>query len=440
MRLAITNTTVVSGDGSTIITDCSVIVEDGLIVDIVPERYPYYDPADQLLDAHGALTIPGLINHHVHGLSVGPIQAIGQPPLSLARATFNLDLLLSQGVTTALNVDGLPTVDEVEAVGHDHPINLKATTLHTPTYLRWADSARFGYGTVKERHHTTVAEMLARGAVAVGEAGPGSDMHWPDYVLLPEAIQRQTGARVLREQAVVLRELVERGAGAGEIDAALARFGVVGMVAHDIEDLVAATVTWRELSREACYEAATLANQHDAPLVLHNTPAVEDMVREIAAENRERTIAGHSNFYYTNAEQALDVARYVKQHGGWVDLMGGDSFGGRRFFTSLDLHLAMLRAGVVDMVSTDYCGGFWDSMLLVLEHCVAAGAVSVPQAVALVTGNVARILPNLAPNRGFVEVGKVADLAIVDADHLGQVQSVIVQGKLVLHSGRRVAG
>ena len=432
MRLAITNTTVVTGDGSTVLPDQSVMIEDGLITDIVPERYPYYDPADELIDARGALTIPGLINHHVHGLSVGPIQAIGQPPLSHARATYNLDLLLRQGVTTALNVDGLPTVDEVDAVGHHHPINLKATTLHTPTYLRWANSNRFGYGTLKDRHHTSVAAMLGRGAVAVGEAGPGSDIHWPDYVLIPEAVQRQTGCRLLREQAVVLRELVERGAPAGEIDRALERFAVSGITAAEVEELVAATQSWQALSREACYEAAQLAKQFDAPLVLHNTPAVADMVREIAAENRERTIAGHSNFYYTSAEQAIAVARYVKAQGGAVDIMGGDSFGGRRFFTALGLHLAMLRAGVVDMVSTDYCGGFWDSMLTVLDACVKAGAVMLPQAVALVTGNVARILPQLAPNRGLVEVGRVADLALVDADQLGNVRYVIVQGKIVL--------
>lgn len=163
------------------------------------------------------------------------------------------------------------------------------------------------------------------------------------------------------------------------------------------------------------------------------------MVREIAAENRHNTIAGHSNFYYQSAEQAIEVARYVKSQGGWVDMMGGDSFGGRRFFSSLDLHLALLRAGVVDMVSTDYCGGFWDSMLQVLEACVAAGAVTLPQAVALVTGNVASILPQLAPNRGFIAVGKVADLVISGPNQLSQVDIVIVQGKIVLHHGQRAA-
>lgn len=435
MRLAITNATVVVGDGSTVLPDRSVIVEDGLIVEIVPERYPYYDPADELIDAHGGLVIPGLINHHVHGLSVGPIQAIGQPPLSHARANYNLNLLLSQGVTTALNVDGLPTVDEVDAVGQQHPINLKATTLHTPTYLRWAGSERFGYGTIKERHQTSVAAQLARGAVAVGEAGPGSDIHWPDYVLIPEAVQRATGQRLPREQAVVLRELVEQDAPDSAIDGALDSFGVAGLGAGWLRELVAATVSWRELSQEACYEAARLARELDAPLVLHNTPAVADMVRAIAAENRERTIAGHSNFYYQSLDEAVAVARYVKEQGGWVDIMGGDSFGGRRFFTSLELQLGMLRAGVVDMLSTDYCGGFWDPMLRVLEACVAAGAVSLPQAVALVTGNVARILPGLAPNRGFVEVGRVADLVLVDASSLAQVACVIVQGKVALRRG-----
>jgi predicted amidohydrolase len=438
MRIAITNTTVVVGDGASVRPDCSVIVEDGLIVDIVPERYPYYDPADALIDAQGGLTIPGLINHHVHGLSVGPIQAIGQPPLSHARASHNLDILLRQGVTSALNVDGLPTVDEIDAVGQHHPINLKGTTLHTPTYLRWANSERFGYGTLKARHQTDLAAMLGRGAIAVGEAGPGSDIHWPDYVLLPEAVARETGQRLLREQAVVLRELVEQHAPDARIEAALAGFGIGGITAGWLRELVEATVAWQQLSREACYEAATLAKQLDAPLILHNTPAVSDMVREIAAENRERTIAGHSNFYYSSAEEAIAVARYVKAQGGFVDMMGGDSFGGRRFFSSLELQTAMLRAGLVDMLSTDYCGGFWDPLLLVLEHCVAAGAVTLPQAIALVTGNVARILPALAPNRGLVETGRVADLVIVDARQISRVQHVLIQGQVVLSEGRRV--
>jgi imidazolonepropionase-like amidohydrolase len=435
MRLAITNATVVSGDGHSVILDCSVIVEGGVIVEIVPERYPYYDPADELLDARGNLLIPGIINHHVHGLTVGPIQAIGQPPLSAARATYNLDLLLSQGVTTALNVDGLPTLDEADAVGLAHPINLKTTTLHTPTYLRWADSPEFGYGTIKPSHRaTTVEGMLARGAVAVGEAGPGSDMHWPDYVLLPEVIARRYGVRLRSEQAAVLREAVERGAPRVEVQGLLEGAGVAAMPAAELEELVAATVAWRALSKEACYEAAALAQQLDAPIILHNTPAVADMVREVAHAGGVRVVAGHSNFYYKDADEAIAVARYVKECGGWVDIMGGDSNGGRKFFHNLDLHLAMIRAGVVDLLSTDYCGGFWDSMLLVLQQIVAAGALSLPQAIALVTGNVVRALPTLAPNRGLVEVGKTADLAIVGAKHLADVHAVIVQGRVVYRS------
>jgi len=441
MRLAIVNTHVVTGDGQTLLEDCSVIIEKGLIVDILKEPYPYYDPADEIIDAQGNLTIPGLINHHVHGLTVGPIQAIAQPPLSERRVKYNLDTLLSQGVTTALNVDGFPTIDELNFVGLHHPINLKTTTLHSPKYLKWANSEQFGYGTVADRQDLTCQQMLKRGAVALGEAGPGSDKLWPDYVLIPRAIEKSTGVHIYQHQATELREAVEQRAGSVVIAAKLEAFGLTGLITVDeAEELVAATQQMRQMAQEACLENAALAKELDVPVIIHNTPTVEELVKEIATQNGANMIAGHSNLFFESAGEAITHARFIKEQGGWVDIMGGDFHRGQRFFKSLELHFAMLAAGVVDLLSTDYCGGFWDPMLLVLEKCIVAEVVTLPQAIALVTGNVHKALPSLSPNRGFVEVGKTADLVIVDRRHISQIQRVIVQGQVVFNKTGAILG
>lgn len=48
-----------------IIPDAAVVVEDGIIVDIIKEKR-FYHPQSEILDARGAAVIPGLVNAHTH--------------------------------------------------------------------------------------------------------------------------------------------------------------------------------------------------------------------------------------------------------------------------------------------------------------------------------------------------------------------------------------
>jgi imidazolonepropionase-like amidohydrolase len=56
----------------------------------------------------------------------------------------------------------------------------------------------------------------------------------------------------------------------------------------------------------------------------------------------------------------------------------------------------------------------------------------------LVTSSPAGFIPGLAPNRGLVEKGKVADLIIVDRDDITKVRTVIIGGEVVVDEGRIV--
>jgi alpha-D-ribose 1-methylphosphonate 5-triphosphate diphosphatase PhnM len=111
--------------------------------------------------------------------------------------------------------------------------------------------------------------------------------------------------------------------------------------------------------------------------------------------------------------------------------MSGDAWSARQFHPTPEVTHRLLAEGLVDLVSTDYAGGFWDPMLLMLERAHEAGAVSLEAAVRMVTGRVAEALPRLAPRRGVVAPGFVADLVVTEPGRLSAVREVLVSGRVV---------
>jgi predicted amidohydrolase len=435
MRTLIVNAVLLDGSGAPPRSPVSVVVEDHLVEEVVERWAPYYDVADVVVDARGGFLLPGVIDHHVHGLTRGPLMIVGEPPLSDARVRANLDRLLDEGVTTALNVDGFPTVEDAEAQSRFHPVRVKVTTLHTPTHLAWATEGPFPFGGVRPRHAWTVDEMLEAGAVCVGEAGPGCDTHWADYTLIPEAAA-QRGGRATMEQARAFRQAAERG----EREEAAGALAAMGVGREHLEDMLGvheATVEWQGLARQALQEAIEAGRARSVPLLLHHTPGTFDLVLDAAREAPDVVIAGHSNFQIHDPDDAARRARAVREAGALVDVMSGDAWSARQFHPTPAVTHRLLAEGLVDLVSTDYAGGFWDPMLVMLERAHEAGAVTLEAAVRMVTGAVAEALPALAPRRGRIAPGYVADLVVTEPGRLGAVREVLVSGRVV-DRGRRL--
>jgi imidazolonepropionase-like amidohydrolase len=428
MRTLIIDATLIDGTGGEPRENVTVVIEDHLVAEIVERRAPYYDRGAPIIDARGGFVLPGLINHHVHGLTRGPLMIVGEPPLDDLRVRANLDRLLTQGVTTALNVDGFATTEEAVASSRFHPVAVKVSTLHTPTHLRWATEGPFPFGGVRKSHHWTIEKMLERGAAAIGEAGPGVDAHWADYTLIPETLARRYGVQVSVERARSLR-LSAESADRARVRELLA---VLGLGEGEIESFFGiheATIEWRKLARESLEEAVSAAREFDEPLILHHTPGTFDVVAGAAEELGGRVIAGHSNFQIHDPKDAARRARTLREKGALVDIMSGDAFSTREFHPTPDVTFRLLSEGLVDLISTDYAGGFWDPMLLVVEKAHEAGAIALEEGIRLMTSAPADAVPKLAPDRGRIEPGAVADIVITEPGRLSEVRAVLVSGQ-----------
>ena len=171
------------------------------------------------------------------------------------------------------------------------------------------------------------------------------------------------------------------------------------------------------------------------PVIVHNAAGSKDAVLEAAKRLGPKLIAGHSNHSSFDKGEMLEVARELKKLGAIIDVCSGDTFGARQLFSAIEPTLTMIEEGIVDIISTDFMGGNWDSMLRILEEVVERKKISLPKAIAMATSNVVKAIPRLAPNAGIIEVGKTADIAILDKKQLSKVHHVIINGIPVVVDG-----
>jgi len=381
-----------------------------------------------VIDARGGFILPGVLNHHSHGMTRGPLMIIGEPALSDARIHHNHRRLLNEGVTRVLNVDGFALVEEGRAASTFPGLTVSTTTLHTPRHLHWATEGPFVFGGLQPRHHSTLEEQLSQGAAAIGELGPGIDDHWIDYTILPLELSRAGG-----EPALDAGRRLRLAADAGDDDrvASILSESGASMSVAELHESLAKARAWCALARQACEEGIAMAADFDVPVIVHHTPPTFELLVEAAKQLGPRLICAHSNFQVLDPDIAVEHARELRSHGALVDVMTGDAGRARQFLPTDEITHAMMRAGCVDLISTDYVGGYWDSMLEVVERAAKAGAMPLEAGVRAITGGVAEALPRFAPERGSLAPGKVADVVVTEPGRLSDVAHVLVSGRSV---------
>lgn len=437
---------VVTGDGRTILPGAAVLVEDGHIaaVDAPAEAPRQFD--GRVLNLTGCFLLPGLINHHTHGVTLGPRFASGAPPLDEATVRAQLDAHLAAGHTTILNLDGFALPEEVKAAASGHPVRLRTATAHTPQHFRAADAAD-GRGLTGRHRQFSVAAAVAAGAVAIGEVGSGHTLGGggQEYMYLPAAVARATGRTITPLQARRLKEAVlgrrlDRDQPDLQLVArVLSDLGLQGSLTESqAVQLVRRTVMPAvEPALAAFREAARLAVELQVPMIVHTSAVSRRVLEELCRDRRWgipaglRLIAGHANHDSFTVEEAVEFAAWLRREGAVVDASTFDAFGARRTTAGPDHLLAMLREGVVDTLSTDYGGGAWDPLLSAAAEALRRKVTDVATLVAMMTSRVAAALPHLAPGRGTVRRGEPADLVWVDREDVARVHGVMMGGRLV---------
>jgi imidazolonepropionase-like amidohydrolase len=259
-----------------------------------------------------------------------------------------------------------------------------------------------------------------------------------DNIYIPNAVKARSGVQIDPFQARALKEAVlGRTINPADLDrAALQRAmesaSLVGRLSEDaVIDLVQQCVMpSMQQAYEGLREAAAASARLRRPFMVHHAAASAEVVLEVAGG---RMIAGHCNHPSFTVEESIHYARALRARGALLEISGLDLFTRTKGKGDVANFLALVRERLVDVVGTDYAAGNYDPVSVPIAAIVRDGLVSIPEAVALVTGNVVRRLPGVFQG-GLLEVGRPADLAVFSPD-LSQTRAVYIDGRRVLGDG-----
>lgn len=444
MRTLIYNANVITGDGTTILENRSLILEDNLIDNIYAIPYPMYDFADYAIDARGGFVIPGLINRHTHCITMGPYATdYALPALPKTKIKQNLKQHLLKKKTTLISQDNFDTNEELEKARAFTPQLIQTYTLNTPKHFKKAKT--FSCGGLSDVHYeTTAEERIKQKTIEIREikafgiptpcCGKEPDITYTDFMYIPLMVRVETGKPVSWEDARRFREAASSGSGQKtKLTQLMEQFGVLDAKSK-LESFIANNTENAWLNLEAKKEATQYAKKLGIPIDFHNAPQTKEQILTYSSQLNSLFHTAHNNLFYSPSE-CVEVAKAVKKAGGWIDMSTGDFFRAGQVTPNHILSLTLLQKKLADMISTDTNGGYWDSILKVLEYFIAQRVVTLPKAIALATKNVTDAIPNIAPNRGEIKEGKIADLVVLDPKSISKVNNVIIGGEVVVENG-----
>jgi imidazolonepropionase-like amidohydrolase len=441
--LILRNGRVVTGDGQTPPFDGTVLVDGQWIAAVGPDDYSG-GIDDVVYDLAGALVMPGAIDAHAHALAPGPRFASGTPGVGPAEALGNLRRHLAQGHTTVVDLDGFKLPGDTAAVRERQPVRVENATIHFDPMFAAADAAD-GSGLTPAHRAMTAAEMVGAGAVVIGEVGAGMTLGGggQDYLYIPAAMEQATGVRLTPAQSKNLKYAVlGRHIRAGDPDrdrvgALLASYGLVDSITVDstVELIERSVLPSFSIALDGLVTSASLAVDLGVPTLVHNSAPSDGAAREAAEIAGPLFIGGHTNHGTFSSEEAVASARWIRRHGGVVEVDTFDAWGRRELHATPEHLVALASQGLIDIIATDYAAGHWDGMFEMIDALVRVGLASMESAVAMATGNVGRAIPRIGADRGLLTAGHRADVVVATRRSPADIRLVVIDGRVALARG-----
>ncbi|WP_426232280.1 amidohydrolase family protein [Pararhizobium sp. DWP3-4] len=448
MNIVLRNASVITGDGTTHLPRADVLVRCGEIADIDISGCLHKNLGDSVdvVDCSECTIIPGIINAHAHGCIHGPSMPSGSVSLKVSEVEHHRNRHLLEGTTTLLNVCGLAFPDEIDdGSATSHPMDIHVSTAHTKSNIQAALSID-GAGLSARHVDGEIDRLLAQGAKALGEVGGGQTLGGgaQEYRFIPEAIRLATGLKIdpsiarRLKNAIVGRHLdPQAGVPDEELQTILDASGLGMTRAEKIRSIVINSVMPSvSLALTGFEEIARQSSCVGYPAIFHNAaPTASLLIALVEQYPAAQIVAGHSNHPMFLPDEAVEVARKLRDRGAVIDVSTLDCISTRWRNDAVNFD-ALIGSGLVDTISTDFAGGHWDGILEAIHRIIRKKQMSAPAAIALATGNVSRTFPQLAGDRGLIEKGKRADIVVADSANLGRVRDVFIAGRMVVRNGR----
>lgn len=443
MDILIKNCDIINGDAKTFIEKSNIFISGNKITEIAQSEISSF--GKNVIDGKGLLAIPGIINSHTHGCSLSPLFSSGSPPLDFIKAKRNATRHLTEGVTSLINVCGMGTFEENTCLINVHPLKIYFTTAQVHSTFEAAKIVD-AKGLRQEHYDISAKEMIGKGASAVGEIGSGATLGGgvSEYKLIPEAIEKEIGLLLSFEQIQQIKKTIFNSdysfnESDDELKLLMSEFKIISSISTNrIKDIFYSFIIKPVKSALQSFEEAYLiAEENNLPIIFHNSDVSAQKIYEIAKNRKNKSIkmiAAHSNHSSLSEQNALFWATKLKEEGVFIDIATINSVLGNNY-SSLKNIESLLYNNLVDIITTDYMGGAWESALTLIQYLTSRKKIDLLKAVNMATGKVAQIFDNVFGDRGILEAGKCADIVLVDKRNVSQIETIIIDGEIVYNFG-----
>lgn len=423
-RLHIYGGDVVTPEG--VVAGGSLLVRDDVIEAVLPMAPVGIDA--RALDATGMVVLPGVINAHAHGCTVGPLFSSGASPLAREQVIRNLDRHLAAGVTTLVNVCGFGLPDSLV----EHPVDVRLSTNHLLDAFTAADLVDAAGLTSAERN-MSVERMAEHGAILIGEVGSGATLGGgvAAYRYIPAAVLAATGLHI---SPAVATQLIDSLVGdsrlatprRGHLAAAMSAAGLPPTARAAVVDAILTfAVAPVRASLGSFGQAVAAAERTGLPAMFHAAGPSAQALLDLARTSDATLVAGHLNHPSLREEELAGLATALREANVVVDVSSLDMVHAQKLTTPQSADL-LAEAGLVDTLSTDYAGGAWEPMLAVADRWWRRGYVDLQDIARMCSSRPAELLGLC--DRGSLSAGRRADVVLTLADDLESVRTVIIGG------------
>lgn len=435
--LLIKESALITGDGKTFLNKVNIVIHGKEIAYIGKEK-PSGVTFTHILDGKDKIVLPGIINIHAHGIIPGaPLFSSASAPLPVNQTKKNLITHISQGTTTILSLDGFAHPGLVSQAKHICPINIKTATTHYPkAYLAARKIDASGLKNQREEKVDEIIEYFPDIVVALGEGGSGATFGGgvQDYQFIPEMVKRKIGvvideyqARRLKEAALGKR-MTSNSYDPERLKHVLQEIGLQNCSPEWALEKISETVLPSfGIALEALEEGANLAKKYKRPFIAHTAAPSMRKIEEISWFG-DLLIAGHCNHPSLEIKEGVDLIERLKKKRVIIDICTFDTLDSPEREKEIAFFFTIMESGLADVISTDYGGGNHSPILKVLELAIDQKVVTLPEAISLVTRNPSCAVPRLAPGRGVIVHGAIADVVMVHRSKISQVEDIIIGG------------